>query len=124
MILISCLINIFISSMIYVALPVTLLQSLHLSEKIYGLSQTIIAIAALLAASLSMIFSDRFKMKKLYFLFFLLTLSLLPLFIAMTHLELRNYPLILLSAFLVMFISTLISIQILAYIQRNTDKNF
>ncbi len=123
MVFITCILNTFISALIMISLPILITEKLKFSSQMYGIATGILALGGILGGVITGILKP--KIEKLYKLFFILTFSLIPLFIApfFTSIKIISFILILFSSFLVMCIATVISILIMTYIQNNTPEN-
>ena len=123
MVFITCILNTFISALIMISLPILITEKLKFSSQMYGIATGILALGGILGGTITGILKP--KVEKLYKLFFILTFSIIPLFIApfFTSIKIISFVLILFSSFLVMCIATVISILIMTYIQNNTPEN-
>ncbi len=119
-----CILNALISALIMISLPVLISERLALSEEMYGFSQGILAFGGLFGGILTGVFGEKLHIKKLYKYIGLVALSLIPMSVSMvfSSTPLISYVLILVSAFLAMCASTLASVMILTYTQRNTPE--
>ena len=123
MVLITCILNAFISSLIMIALPILITEKLKFSSEMYGVATGILAFGGLFGGAITGILKP--KIEKLHKLFLMLTLSLTPLFISPFFISIKivSFILILISVFFVMCVATIISILIMTYIQNNTPEN-
>ena len=122
--LVICVLNAFVSSMIMITLPVFVTVNLNLSEDIYGTSLSVLALGGLFGGILSGILSNKLKPEKMYIGFLLLGVALIPLGISTLVFEIKmlSFTLILVSSFAVMSIATIVSIQIMTYVQSQTPQ--
>ncbi len=124
LILITCILNAFLSSMIIIAQPVLITQSLGLSDELYGLSQGVLALGGILAGILTGVLGSKVSISNLPKWFLFTALSLIPLTTSMlfSSQPLVSFALITLSSFFVMIFATLASIQIITYVQKITKE--
>lgn len=123
MVLITCILNAFISALIMIALPILITEKLKFSSEMYGVATGILAFGGLFGGAITGILKP--KIEKLHKLFLILTFSLIPLCISPFFISIKivSFILILISSFFVMCIATIISILIMTYIQNNTPEN-
>ena len=123
-VLVVCVLNAFLSAMIMIVLPVFVTGKLNLSEELYGASLSVLALGGLLGGILTGILSNKLQMKNMYKGFSLLGLALIPLGISTLVFEIKilSFVLILVSSFAVMCIATVVSIQIMTYVQSQTPE--
>lgn len=123
MVLITCILNAFISALIMIALPILITEKLKFSSEMYGVATGILAFGGLFGGAITGILKP--KIEKLHKLFLMLTFSLIPLCISPFFISIKivSFILILISSFFVMCIATIISILIMTYIQNNTPEN-
>lgn len=123
LILITCILNTFISSLIMIALPILITKNLNFSSQMYGIATSMLALGGLIGSIFTIALKIEFKNLKQCFS--ILTLSLIPLFIApfLINIKLLSFYLILCSTFFVMCIATIISILIMTYIQNNAPED-
>ncbi len=122
MILMASVLNAFISSMLLIAMPILITERLNLTDQLYGISQGVLAFGGLVGGILTGVLGGKLKISKIYKLFLILTITLVPICIAPLFLDTKvlSYTLIICSAFMVMAIATTISIQFLTYVQQQT----
>lgn len=122
-------INLFISSLIIIGLPILITKYLNYSEKtgnqLYGFAQGAIALGSLIGGISAGIFSKKLKARNIPISLFIFTLTLLPIGIALNFSKNTNitYVIILISCFIMMIIAALVSVQSMAYLQILTPKN-
>lgn len=123
MVLITCILNAFISALIMIALPILITEKLKFSSEMYGVATGILAFGGVFGGSITGILKP--KIEKLHKLFLMLTLSLIPLCISpfFINIKIVSFILILISSFFVMCVATIISILIMTYVQNNTPEN-
>lgn len=123
MVLITCILNAFISALIMIALPILITKKLGFSSEIYGIAAGLLAFGGLFGGVITGILKPKMEQLKLWFS--TLTLSLVPLFLApfFVNMKMVSFSFILCSAFFVMCIATVLSISIMTYIQNNTPEN-
>ncbi len=124
-ILVICLINLFLSSLIIIAMPVLITQTLGLSDVLYGLSQGILALGGLIGGIMVGVFSKKFSIKKVPLLLLIAAISLLPVSLALflNLPQMVSYSIIVASNFVIMGVATMITIQMLTFIQGETPTN-
>ncbi|MGL5440185.1 MAG: MFS transporter [Filifactoraceae bacterium] len=122
---ITCLLNAFISALIIISLPVVITERLMLSEKVYGYAQGVLAFGGLFGGILSSIFGEKLNIKSLYKYVFFTALGLIPMWGAMffSNRPMVAYGLIIIGAFLVMCMATVVTVMIITFIQRETPEN-
>ncbi len=120
--LVTCLLNAFVSALIMISLPVLITKRLNLSEDFYGFSQAILALGGLFGGITTGVLGKRLMIQKLYFYFHLLALSLLPMLLSALPFmnPSASYILILFGSFMVMSMATVASVTIISYIQSQT----
>lgn len=124
-ILLAC-INLVFSSLVIIGVPIIVNEHLGFSQtvgnRLYGYAQGALAGGGLLGGILAGIFGKRLNLRYADHLIFLCTLSLLPIGGALlAHLEsLFAYLILVLSCFFMMVVSTILSIQLMTYVQRIT----
>ena len=123
-VLVICVLNAFVSSMIMITLPVFVTGKLNLSEELYGVSLSVLALGGLFGGILTGILSDKLKIEKIYQGFLLLGVALVPLGLSTLVFDIKIlcFALILVSSFTVMVIATVVSIQIMTYVQGQTPE--
>ncbi len=123
--LVTCLLNAFLSALIIISLPVLITERLALSDELYGFSAGLLALGGLLGGILSGVFGNKLNVKLLYKYIFVTALCLLPMAVAMlfTAKPIVAYVLILISAFSVMCMATIASVLIITFIQTGTPEN-
>ncbi len=123
MIFIACALNLFISSLFIIAVPVLITERLGLSSQLYGISGAILALGGLFGGIATGILGNKIKISNLYKWVILLSVSLIPLAVSMSFKSnpMLSFILISLSSFLAMGIASLLSIRIMTYVQNQTD---
>lgn len=119
---IVALFNLFLTSMLIVALPVIITQTLGMSERLYGYSQGALAAGGLLGGIMTGMLSSKLKIQKCHLLLFITSLGLVPVGISLTlgAAPMVSYLLITICSFLAMMAATMFSIQILCFVQGET----
>lgn len=121
-VLILCSVNLFLSALIIIAMPVLITQTLDLSDNLYGLAQGVLAFGSLAGGMLMGLFPNKLSIKKVPFLLFIVAIMLLPVSLAL-YLQLPkmiSYCMIVSAIFVIMGAATMISIQMLTFIQSET----
>ena len=123
-VVVICVLNAFVSSMIMIALPILVTKNLALSEGLYGASQGVLAFGGLFGGVLTGVLGNKLKIEKLHKGFLLLGLALIPLGVSplVSEIKMLSFALILVSSFAVMSIATVVSIQIMTYVQSETPE--
>ncbi len=122
-ILIACILNAFVGSLITISLPILVTERLSLSSNFYGIASGVLAFGGLCGGLLTATIKP--QSKKIHKYFFILVFTLIPLAVAplLKSIKSLSFALILTSAFLVMCISTTVSILLMTYIQNNIPEN-
>ncbi len=120
-----CLLNLFVSPLTMIATPVIITQTLGLSEELYGLSMSILGLGGLAGGITVGVLRSKLKLSFVPVLFWLLALSLLPMSATLYFAPsvMISYWIITASNFLVMAFATMISIQVMTYLQSTTPPN-
>ncbi len=123
--LVICILNTLISALIIISLPVLITDRLFLSEEMYGYSQAVLALGGLFGGILAGIFGEKLHINNLYKYIVLVSLSLIPMSVAMVFNSspIVSYSLILITVFGAMCSSSLASVMIITYIQSKTTEN-
>lgn len=121
-------INLFLSALIVIGLPVVVMQILKLpadrANELYGYLQAALAVGGLTGGMLAGVLSGKLDIRKSYKIFFACTVLLLPMGAALTKgiPPYLAYGILLFSSFLLMICSSLYTIQVMSYIQIVTPK--
>ncbi len=124
----ACFINLFLSSMITVALPYLITEVLSFepneANELYGYAQGILGIGGLMGGVLAGILASRLNIKKSGVLLVYGLLALLPMGIALlcSLEDIQIYFVIVFSCFVSMMLFSLFSIQMLAFMQEKTPQ--
>ncbi len=123
--LVICLLNALISALIIIALPVLITERLSLSEEMYGFALAVLAFGGLFGGVIASARGEKLRIQSLYKYMVFVSLSLIPMSVAMAfgRSAVLSYVLLLISVFLAMCISTLASVTIITFIQRETAEN-
>ncbi len=127
--LIIASINLFLSALIIIGLPVIVTQTLsfdaELGSQLYGYSQGALAAGSLAGGIITGLLSKRLNADNSYLLLFLCTLTLLPIgaSLAFPIPAMAAYIIIVVSCFFMMLLATLFSIQMMAYLQMLTPSH-
>ncbi len=123
--LVTCLLNAFVSALIIISLPVLITERLLLSDELYGYASGVLAFGGLFGGLIAGFFGQKLSIKNLNKYILLTALALVPMAFAMlfNSKPMLAYALILVSAFLVMCMASLASIMIITYIQSTTPEN-
>ncbi len=122
---VTCMLNAFISALIIISLAVLITERLNLSKEMYGYTLSALALGGLVGGIIAGVLSRKINIIKLPICFALISISLIPMSAAMyiENAYIISYVLIMISAFLVMCISTIASVIIITYIQAETPEN-
>ncbi len=121
--LIIASINLFLSALIIIGLPVIVTQTLgfdtETGSQLYGYSQGALAAGSLAGGIITSVLSKKLNADNSYILLFLCTLTLLPIGAALAFPipAMAAYIIIVVSCFFMMLLATLFSIQMMAYLQ-------
>ena len=127
--LIIASINLFLSALIIIGLPVIVTQTLNFDaefgSQLYGYSQGALAAGSLTGGIITGLLSKRLNADNSYLLLFLCTLTLLPIGVALAFPipAMASYIIIVVSCFFMMLLATLFSIQMMAYLQMLTPSH-
>lgn len=121
--LLACGLNLFLSAMLTVGLPVIITQTLKLESIWYGYAEGALAAGGLLGGLLAGALGSRLKIQKAYQSLFLCTLTLLPMGISLIFLSVFSaYLVMTISTMLLTMLSTIFSVQMMAYLQKETPE--
>ncbi|MEG0249542.1 MAG: MFS transporter [Peptostreptococcus sp.] len=122
-------VNLFLVSLILIALPVLIIQHLgfdgSVANRLYGYAQGIIAIGAILGGVFAGVFSNKLNASKGRFILYGCSLSVFIGGVAIQTLNasMNIYIVLVIGCGLLVFLSTLFQIQLMSYIQILTPKN-
>ncbi len=121
-VVVAFLLNTFVSALLMIAMPVLLTERMGLSKELYGLSQGIFACGGLLGGLVAGLLAGKIGIRHLGRCLVLLFLCKLPFALSTLLLHAPTLSFILLcgSAFLLMAVATLISVNILSFVQQET----
>lgn len=119
---IICAFNLFLSSMLIVSMPVLITLTLGLSDQLYGLSQGALAAGGLVGGILTGVLGKKLNIKKLYLLLLFSAELLLPIAATLwlNWPPLISYFVISTSCFFLMCVATMVTVQMLTFIQGET----
>ena len=117
-----CLLNLFISSLTMISLPVLITQHLGMSEELYGISMSILGVGGLVGGILVGVLGSKLKLNSVHRFFWLLSFSLIPMSATLyfNPSPMVSYAIITASIFFIMVFSTIITIQTMTYLQNTT----
>ncbi len=117
--------NLFLTSMLLVGMPVLITQILNMSSQLYGYAQGALMAGGIVGGIAVGVFSKKIKIHHSYLLLLGTALTILPIGIVfLLHASaIVSYLTISLCAFLFMMVSTVFSIQMLAFIQGETPSH-
>ncbi|MBE5965812.1 MAG: MFS transporter [Lachnospiraceae bacterium] len=119
---IICAFNLFLSAMLLVSMPVLITQTLGMSDQLYGYSQGALAAGGVFGGIFVSAFGKKLNIKKLYILLLTTAVLLLPMAVSL-WLGLSpfvSYLVISTSCFLLMSVATMVTVQMLTFIQGET----
>lgn len=120
--LIIFLFNLFLSTMISIGMPVLLTQTLGISDQMYGVAQGALAAGGLLGGLLAGVLGKFFDIRRSWLSLALCAVCLLPIglvFLIQVP-TMVAYYIITGAAFLMMILATVLTIQMLAFVQEKT----
>ena len=127
--LVICGINLFLSSMIIVALPYLVTEVLHLeasqTNRLYGIAEGILAAGGLAGGISSGIFANKLGIHKSGNLIISCAICVFPMGAALLLFSsgILNYIILTICCFFILAFSTIFTIQMLSFIQTETPKN-
>lgn len=121
-IIIIALFNLVLTSMIIVGIPVIITTTLKMSSQAYGIIQGVIASGGLFGGILTGLLVKKLKISNSYIILLLDILALIPmgLTIMFKMPATISYIIITICCFFIMTVSTIFSIQMITFIQRET----
>lgn len=122
---IICGFNLFLSAMLMVSMPVLITQTLKMSDTLYGYSQGALAAGALLGGVFVGVFAKKLSVKKVHVLLLVTAIMLLPIAFSL-WLSLPafiSYLVICVCSFGIMSIATMVTVQMMTFIQGETPTN-
>lgn len=122
---IICAFNLFLSALIIVSMPVLITQTLGMSPQLYGYSQGALAAGGLFGGILVGVFAKKLNVKKVYFLLLIVAILLLPIGFSLwvSPSPFVSYLVISICCFFMMSIATMVTVQMLTFIQGETPTN-
>lgn len=127
--LVVCGINLFLASMIIVALPYLVTQVLHLeaaqTNTLYGFAEGALAAGGLTGGICAGIFAKRLSIQKSGYLVIACAICVFPIGASLLLFSsgMINYIILTLCCFIIMVFSTLFTVQIISFIQTETPQN-
>lgn len=120
--------NLFLSSFLIVGAPYVLRITMNSTDTMYTIGMTIAEVATIAGALSVGFFSKKMKLQTLYQWLFIISTMLIPMSVAVTNgmLGLGYLPsfiLFFLFAFLIMMLATVISVYVIAQVQRETPND-
>ncbi|MGL4606259.1 MAG: MFS transporter [Eubacteriaceae bacterium] len=117
--------NLFLSAMIIVSMPVLITQTLGLSDQLYGYSQGALGLGGLFGGVLVGVFAKKLTVKKIYLLLLIASGLLFPIGFSLwlSQSSFVSYLVISMCCFLMMSSATMVTVQLLSFIQRETPTN-
>ena len=120
-ILLVCAFNLFMSSMLIIGLPVILRQTLAVDTLRYGLSQGALAAGGLAGGILAGVLGERLDIRRAHFLLLGCALGILPMGLSLALAPASaGYVVVAVCSFMLMVLSTLFSVQMMAFVQSQT----
>ncbi|MCI8448862.1 MAG: MFS transporter [Eubacterium sp.] len=127
--LVICAINLFLAAMIMVALPYLITEVLPLkaaqANRLYGFAQGMLAAGGLAGGICAGIFADKLSIKKSGSLVIACTVCVFPMGASLMLVSsgMINYVVITACCFLIMVFSTILTVQMMSFIQRETPEH-
>lgn len=121
-IIIISLFNLVLTSMIIVGIPVIITTTLNMSSQAYGITQGVIALGGVFGGILTGVLVKKLKISNSYMILLFDILALIPIGLTLMF-ELPatiSYIIITVCCFFIMTVSTIFSIQVIAFIQGET----
>lgn len=115
-------INLFMSSLLLIGLPVLITKSLALSTELYGTTQAFLAVGGLLGGLLAGVLGSKLKLENIWMLLGVCGVGMIPMGLSLLLVmpAFGSYLVLTAMSFLLMICSTLASIQMLAFVQKIT----
>lgn len=114
--------NFVLSAMMIVGTPILIVETLHMSDELLGLSQGILAVGGLCGGILTAVFSRKLRLSNSHILLFLCSLFVgamaAPLLLGMS--DMTSYVVITTACFAIMTLATMFSVQMIATVQTET----
>ncbi|MEG0793859.1 MAG: MFS transporter [Lachnospiraceae bacterium] len=115
--------NLVFSAILIVGIPILIIETLHMSDALLGLTQGILALGGLCGGIATALFSKKLKLSNSYILLFLCSLTLgvmaVPLLIGIQYMG--SYVVITAACFVIMGLATMFSVQMIATVQKETS---
>lgn len=127
--IIICLINLFLSALVMIGLPIIVTQSLgfkpNLANTLYGYAEGAVGAGSFIGGILAGVLSKKLKPRHSPLLLLLCILSLIPIGLVLNFMfsPMLSYVVILISCLIMMILSALFSIQVMSYLQILTPEN-
>ncbi|MBW6411346.1 MFS transporter [Clostridium weizhouense] len=124
-IIIISLFNLVLTSMIIIGIPVIITTTLNMSSQAYGLTQGVIALGGLFGGVLTGVLVKKLQISNSYIILLFDILALIPIGLTLMF-EVQatiSYIVITASCFFIMIVSTIFSIQMIAFIQGETPRH-
>ncbi|GHV83771.1 MFS transporter [Spirochaetia bacterium] len=117
--------NLFLTSMIIIGIPVIIKITLSLSSELYGLTQGLMGIGALIGGILVGVLSSKLKIQKSWLILLGATITTIPIGIVLffSLSAMVSYVIITASCVIFMIIGTMLGITMITFIQRETPKH-
>lgn len=121
-IVILFLFNLFFSSMTVIGLPVIITQFLGMSSQHYGFSQGALAAGGLTGGLIAGVFGKKLNIRNFYLTLLACAIGLIPMVLVLLPgvTAFVSYLVITILCFLLMVVATLLSIQLMAFVQAQT----
>ncbi|MEG0179689.1 MAG: MFS transporter [Oscillospiraceae bacterium] len=114
--------NLVLSAMMIVGTPILIVETLHMSDELLGLSQGILALGGLCGGILTALFSRKLRLSNSHILLFLCSLFVgamaAPLLLGTS--DMTSYVVITAACFAIMALATMFSVQMIATVQTET----
>lgn len=115
-------INMFLSAMMVIGIPVVITQNLGLTETHYGITEGVMAAGGLAGGICAGVFGNKINIRRVHLLLLICALSIFPIVatLLVAAPAMVSYIIITVIGFVAMAASSLFSIQMLAFVQQNT----
>lgn len=117
--------NLFLTSMMVVGIPVIIKMTLSLSSELFGVTQGLMGVGALVGGVLVGVLSDKLKIQRAYLILLGATIATIPtgLVLLFPLPTMASYVIITASCFVFMSIGTMLGITMITFIQRETPNH-
>lgn len=123
--LLIALFNMVLNPMIVVGIPILIKMTLKLSNQLYGFSQASLGVGGIVGGIIAGTLTKRLDIKNYYAFVILVSLTIIPigLSVFLPVQVMMSYLIVTVSCFMFMVFSTIFSVSIIVFIQRETPKH-